>query len=494
MAIKRHVIQSAALAAFAALAISFPVAAQSAAPVQAASGGSAGSSAGIGGGSSAGNGVSTGGGSSASNGVSIGTGRSAGSGIGVSDGISAGVGVSAGDGISMSDGIAIGLAVSNAESAMQFAQDSVAQANQSLSGLGANLSSAGDTLANISINIDGLQACRVLKDSGLGGLSGLQGLEGLSGLQGIEGLSGLQGLQGLEGLSALQGLSGLSGIGAPQMTITGDNTAVVKSESDDEDADADSQDDKQDEKAEKADKVRERADREEELYNDGMDEVDDAKWDKALDKFDQVIEMHGKHADGAMYWKAYSENKQGHHSEPLTLIASLEKQFSSKWVKEGKAMEMEIHQSGGNPAMPEGQSDCELKLLAVNGLQQADPEKAIPILQKMLRGGDCPKIASQALFVLAQSGSPEATKVIGEIAMGQSNPELQHKAIQDLGLFSGSRGRDTLLQIYTSSSDVTIKKQVLNAFMLSGARSQLLSAAKSERILTCARKPSSKWA
>ncbi len=280
----------------------------------------------------------------------------------------------------------------------------------------------------------------------------MQGLEGLQGLEPLPGIEGLQGLEGLSGLPGFQGIDGSVGVDA------------------------------QDEKSEKADKAQERVEREEELYNDGVDEIDDAKWDKAVDKFDQVIEMHGKHADGAIYWKAYAENKQGHHSEALTLLASLEKEYpSSKWVKEGKAMQIEIHQPGANTPAPEGQSDCELKLLAINALQQADPEKAIPILQKMLHGGDCPKIASQALFVLAQSGSPEATKVIGEIALGNSNPELQHKAIQDLGLFSGSRGRDTLLQIYTSSNDITIKKQVLNAFMLSGARSQLLSAAKSEK-------------
>jgi HEAT repeat protein len=467
MAIKTKSIKSAALAAIAALALSLPVYAQNLGQ------------------------RSSGSGSAASTGTSA------------SGGVSAGSGTSYGLGISSSDGISISDGLSQAGAALENAHVGLAQAGQALSGVNSKLSDADAGLSNLSIDLsnlgdfsqfqalsnfdfsdffsglEGLQGLEGL--NGLEGLSGLQGLEGLSrlqglaGLQGLEGLSGLQSLEGLSNLQGLQGIDGVASVDDQETAPAAGKKAVVKND-DEQDADA------QDEKSEKADKAQERVEREEELYNDGVDEIDDAKWEKASEKFDQVIEMHGKHADGAISWKAYAENKQGHHSEALTLLASLEKEYpSSKWVKEGKVMQIEIHQPGANTSLSEGQGDCELKLYAVNALQQADPEKAIPILQKMLHGSDCPKIASQALFVLAESGSPEAIKVIGDIAMGNSNPELQHKAIQDLGLFSGSRGRDTLLQIYTSSNDITIKKQVLNAFMLSGARSQLLSAAKSEK-------------
>jgi HEAT repeat protein len=230
------------------------------------------------------------------------------------------------------------------------------------------------------------------------------------------------------------------------------------------------------------DYAQDRADRESALFDEGMQSIDDAKWERAIDRFERVAEMHGKHADEALYYVAWSQKELGHRAEALSTLASLEKDYpQSTWIKDAKALEIEIQQSAGNTPSPEAQSDCELKLLALNGLEQADPTRAVPILEKMLHGGDCPKLANQALFVLAQSGSPEARQVIVGIATGGSNPELQHKAIQDLGLFSGKAGRETLLQIYSTSTDTDVKKYVLNAFMLSGARDEILNAAKNEK-------------
>lgn len=324
------------------------------------------------------------------------------------------------------------------------------------------LEKAQDALSNLDVKV-------YLSGSQVPDLSGLQ-VPDLSGLQ-VPDLSGLQ----LPDLSVLQ-LNDLSGL---QDVVNGE-TLVIQDSGEGSSYSSSARAYRSDSEAETDDQGR--ADREEELYNDGMDEIDDGNWDKAIDKFDQVIDLHGKHADGALYMKAYAENKRGQRSEALTLIAQLKKDYpTSKWVKEADALQIEVQNASGNLASPEAQSDCELKLLALNGLQQADPQKAVPILEKMLSGGTCPKLANQALFVLAQSNSPDARQAIVRVATGQANPELQYKAIQDLGLFSGRAGQDALLQIYNGSSDVNIKKRVLNAFMLSGAREQILNAAKNEK-------------
>jgi HEAT repeat protein len=99
----------------------------------------------------------------------------------------------------------------------------------------------------------------------------------------------------------------------------------------------------------------------------------------------------------------------------------------------------------------------------------------------MLRGGDCPKLASQALFILAQSNSTEAHELMAKIARGESNPDLQRKAIQNLALFGGSWGRQQLAQLYGSLTDFDMKKRVLNAFMLQGAKTEVITVAKSEK-------------
>ena len=119
--------------------------------------------------------------------------------------------------------------------------------------------------------------------------------------------------------------------------------------------------------------------------------------------------------------------------------------------------------------------------MALNALQNADTDEAIPMLQKVLQGTGSPRLKSRALFVLAQSNSPKAREVLVNIAKGGSNPDLQIKAVQYLGVHGGPESRAALADVYASSSDVDLKKRILNAFMVSGERDRLLKAAQSEQ-------------
>ncbi|HLW98662.1 MAG TPA: HEAT repeat domain-containing protein [Candidatus Acidoferrales bacterium] len=225
-----------------------------------------------------------------------------------------------------------------------------------------------------------------------------------------------------------------------------------------------------------------RADHETQLYNEGSRALNDTKYDRAVEIFDQVAQMKGNKADAALHWKAWALNKEGKRAEALTTIAELERDYpKSKWIDDAKSIEIEIRQKSGQTVSPDLESDCELKLMAINGLQQADPAKAVPLLEKMLHSPDCLKVRQQALFVLAQSNSPEAHALMIKLARGEANPALQQKAIQALGIYSGSAGREALAQIYSSSSDIDTKKTVLQALMQSGDKTQMLNAAKTEK-------------
>ena len=61
------------------------------------------------------------------------------------------------------------------------------------------------------------------------------------------------------------------------------------------------------------------------------------------------------------------------------------------------------------------------------------------MLQKVLQGTGSPRLKARALFVLAQSNSPKAREVLVNIAKGNSNPDLQMKAVQYLGIHGGPR-------------------------------------------------------
>ncbi len=256
---------------------------------------------------------------------------------------------------------------------------------------------------------------------------------------------------------------------------------------------SDEQDDQQEERLdreqEKRDRAQEARDREQEkrehideLYDQATEALDQSHWDKAIEDFTRVAEANGGRADGALYWKAYAQNKLGRRADSLASLRQLEKTYPhSRWINDAKALEVEVRQASGRPASPESEANDDLKLLAINSLMNTDIDRALPMLEKFLQGNQPPKLKERALFVLAQSGSPRARQVLADAARGKSNPDLQVKALQYLALFGGKESRQVLAEIYASSNDTDVKRSILHGFMISGERERLLNAAKSEK-------------
>ena len=95
------------------------------------------------------------------------------------------------------------------------------------------------------------------------------------------------------------------------------------------------------------------------------------RWDRAVDGFSRVAAMKGSRADGALYWKAYSQDRVGQRAEALATIAELSKTYpTSRYVKQAQALEMEVRRNVGQPANPEAQADEELKLIALERLAE----------------------------------------------------------------------------------------------------------------------------
>ena len=217
------------------------------------------------------------------------------------------------------------------------------------------------------------------------------------------------------------------------------------------------------------------------LYADGTRAMNENHWQDAAGLFDRVAKMHGEHAEGALYWKAYAENKEGQSANALHTCAELRKQYpKSRWLDECGALEIEIRGKSGDPMPPQAETDENLKLLAVNALMEQDPAQAVPILQKILTGNQSEELKSRALFVLAQSRSPQAQALVSQIAQGQSGPALQIKAIRMIAVAQEKQAGETLANIYQRSSDVQVKRAILQSYLITNDSSKLLEAARQE--------------
>jgi HEAT repeat protein len=223
---------------------------------------------------------------------------------------------------------------------------------------------------------------------------------------------------------------------------------------------------------------RERADR---LYEQGTKALDRRQWEEAARLFGELINQGGGRVEGASYWKAYSLYKQGNRDEALATLDGLAKAFpESRWLNDARQLEVEVRQASGQPVSPENQPDEELKLMALNGLMQANPEKALPLLKQVLESSQPPNIKERALFVLSQNASPKAREILAEYARGKDNPDLQMKSLEFLALFGGNDSRQLLANAYTSTDNKKIKRAILGFLMAGGERERLFAAAKEE--------------
>jgi HEAT repeat protein len=190
--------------------------------------------------------------------------------------------------------------------------------------------------------------------------------------------------------------------------------------------------------------------------------------------------MHGEHEEGAMYWQAYAQSKQGELGRAMALCGELkQKHPNSRWNDECGALQIEITGKSGQPAQLHGDQDDELKLLALNSLMQQDEARAIPAIQQILNSDRPDKLKEHALFVLAQSQSKQAQDLLAQVARDNANPDLQVKAIH-MAATRGKQSTEFLADLYKQSTNERVKKAVLESYLMTGNPDKLFEVARHE--------------
>ena len=85
------------------------------------------------------------------------------------------------------------------------------------------------------------------------------------------------------------------------------------------------------------------------LYRQAQLAIDQGRFERAIEQLDRLVNMTGNpRIDAALYWKSYTLNKQGQRAEALSTLADLQKRFAdSRWLKDAKALEVEVRQASG---------------------------------------------------------------------------------------------------------------------------------------------------
>src|SRR5271155_592485 len=79
------------------------------------------------------------------------------------------------------------------------------------------------------------------------------------------------------------------------------------------------------------------------LYDAGRGAIDAEDWDTAVIKFDKAAKLDGPHAAESLYWEAYAYKKLRNRTNALSCLNDLYRKYpKSKWVDDGRALEIEI--------------------------------------------------------------------------------------------------------------------------------------------------------
>lgn len=220
------------------------------------------------------------------------------------------------------------------------------------------------------------------------------------------------------------------------------------------------------------------------MYWQGHELLKKSDWNGALERFRQLEtslrQKEPASADAAIYWQAYALLQARRTAEARATLEKLRRDYpDSRWSKDADSLLRQV-ESGPSATAPMKGADEDLAEVAVTGLMQAPPERAIPILRKVLNGSHSLDVKKRALFVLSQLDDTAALETLGEVASGSPDPELREEAIRMLGVSGEDNAIERLQAIYASSRSNEDKRSIIQAWLIADRPKLVMQAARNE--------------
>ncbi|UCE01616.1 MAG: HEAT repeat domain-containing protein [Candidatus Latescibacterota bacterium] len=213
-----------------------------------------------------------------------------------------------------------------------------------------------------------------------------------------------------------------------------------------------------------------------------------ARYRDAAKYFERVHEKYGEsaYADDALYWHAFALYKRGRRQDLDSALEQLQKLYEgyrgTATYEDAQELEARIHarlaelgeESSAKEVTGYAQEgdDEELRIIALNALLQMNPDKAMPILRKVLidnRDKSSVEMRERAIFILSQKQSPETLGIMLDVARNDPDLEVRENAVFWLSQVRGPEAVDALEEILLNSEEEAIQEKAI--FALSQHRS-----------------------
>jgi HEAT repeat protein len=203
-------------------------------------------------------------------------------------------------------------------------------------------------------------------------------------------------------------------------------------------------------------------------FREGRDLIEAQNWQQASQKFNDFITEYPKDRDldAALYWFAYALQKQGKKDEAAEPLLRLIKEFpNSSWRREGEAM-LVVLGRGNAIKQALDRDNCEIKILALQSLFEADEDRAMGFVSEVLKANatDCPNLKYAAVSLLGSHGGARSVPVLLDIARNQSDLKLRLTAIKRLGEQNSETVAEELSKLYDADKTKEVRLQLLRAF------------------------------
>jgi HEAT repeat protein len=205
------------------------------------------------------------------------------------------------------------------------------------------------------------------------------------------------------------------------------------------------------------------------IFREGRDLIEAQNWQKAAEKFSDFIKgfPKDKDVDAALYWYGYALQKLGRTDEAAAPLLRLMKSFpGSSWRGEAQALLVTMGRKADVEQALE-RDNCEIKILALQSLFQADEERAISIVTESLRANPTPCRGFQAAAVsmLGSHGGARVVPLLLEVARNNADPNLRVTAIKRLGEQHNDQVTDELIKLYDADRNRDVRAQILRALV-----------------------------
>ncbi|HEV8168638.1 MAG TPA: HEAT repeat domain-containing protein [Pyrinomonadaceae bacterium] len=204
------------------------------------------------------------------------------------------------------------------------------------------------------------------------------------------------------------------------------------------------------------------------IFREGRDFIEAQNWQRAADKFNDFITGYpkDKDLDAALYWYGYALQKQNRNDDASKPLLRLIERFpNSSWRNDAQALLVVMGFKNQVEAALQ-RDNCEIKMLALQSLFQADQERAFTIATEALKANpNCPGFPAAAVSMLGSQGGARAVPLLLDIARSNPDAKLRLTAIKRLGEQRSDQIIDELIKLYDADRNKDIRVQILRALV-----------------------------